>query len=132
MGQTELLEYCRVSSARKFDSASSLYRSRKYADCLFFCHLALEFALKGKYIEVKHDLFPLTHDLLGLGLRIGLPLTKQRQKDLAIINTFNIAARYDDYKYTFYKKATRVYARKYYQTTRALLIWLKEYTTREK
>jgi len=39
---------------------------------------------------------------------------------LTEISTFNIAARYDDYKFKFYKKATHEYAKKWLAVSKKL------------
>ncbi len=131
MDTEKLLNYCYTSADRKFDTAKSLYKNRRYADCLFFCHLSLEFMLKGKYVEIKKEMFPITHDLVGLATRAGLLLTEDKMSDLAVISTFNIAARYDDYKSSFYKKANAVFTKKYFAKVRKLLIWLKKNTLKK-
>lgn len=76
-------------------------------------------------VEATGKMFPITHNLNDLALKAKLVLTKEQKKDLLIINTFNIAGRYDDYKSSFYKTATQTYAKKYYQITKKLYLWLK-------
>ncbi len=101
METEKLLKYCYINAQRKMDTASALMRSKKYADALFFCHLAIEFMLKGKYVEIKKEMFPITHDLENLTRKINIDLSPNQKTDLAEINTFNIAGRYDDYKIIF-------------------------------
>lgn len=81
--------------------------------------------LKGKVVEATNKMFPVIHDLEALADKAGISLNTQQKKDLAVINTFNIAGRYDDYKLSFYKKASSTYTKKYYQITKQLLLWLK-------
>ncbi|MFH1456618.1 MAG: HEPN domain-containing protein [Patescibacteria group bacterium] len=92
----------------------------------FFCHLTLEFFLKGKIAEKTERMFPTTHDLEDLARRAKLELPPELKQELTIINTFNIAGRYDDYKFAFYKRATASYTKKYYQITKQILLWLKK------
>lgn len=127
-----LLNYCYTNSERKFETASSLFRSKKYSDCLFFCHLTLEFLLKGKYVEIKKEMFPIIHDLEKIALKIDLPLDKAQKETLAMINTFNIAGRYDDYKLSFYKQADKEFAKKYFEHTKKLRIWIKKFIPKDK
>jgi len=126
-----LLEYCFTNFERKFETAKSLFRSKKYADCLFFCHLSLEFLLKGKYVEIRKEMFPITHDLEKIVLKIGLPLSNSQKENLATISTFNIAGRYDDFKLSFYKTANKEFAKRYYNHTKKLLIWIKKFTAQK-
>ena len=41
-----------------------------------------------------------------------------------MINSFNISARYDDYKLNFHKKATKNYTEKYFKECNQLRLWL--------
>ncbi len=70
--------------------------------------------------------FPITHDLNELAKKSLLTFGKEQLVHLADINTFNIAGRYDDYKLNFYKKATASFVKKYYFTTKDLILWLKK------
>lgn len=126
MNFKKLIGYCYLSSERKWKSTSSLLKSKNYSDCLFFCHLTLEFILKGMVVEKTKKMFPITHDLEDLIRRVDLEIPKKFKKELTVINTFNIAGRYDDYKFVFYKKATPDYTKKYYDITKEILLWLKK------
>lgn len=81
--------------------------------------------LRGKVVEATNKMFPITHDLEDLVSKARIHLTPEQKESLTIINTFNIAGRYDDYKSSFYKRATSAYAKKYYQITKKLYLWLK-------
>ncbi len=120
-----LTKYCYTNAERKWETATALLKSKRYADCLFFCHLTLELILKGKVVEATSKMFPITHNLNDLALKSKLVLAIKQKRNLLIISTFNIAGRYDDYKSSFYKKATQAYAEKYYQITKKLYLWLK-------
>ena len=132
MNIESLKNYCSTNSARKWETAKSLFGSGKYSDCLFYAHLALELLLKGKYLESRKKIFPITHDLERLALLSDVKLPGKYAKHLAVINTFNIAARYDDFKFSFYKKATKKFAQKYFSLTREIMLWLRKYTPSDK
>lgn len=121
-----LIKYCDEQTEKKWKTAEALLKSKRYADCLFFCHLALEFTLKSKVAVTTQRPFPITHDLVDLAKKSTLTYTKHQLKQLAIISTFNIAGRYDDFKLSFYKKATPEYSKKYYAITKELIEWLKK------
>lgn len=74
-------------------------------------------------------MFPITHDLEDLARKADLSLDKTQKTDLAIINTFHIAGRYDDYHLSFYKKATPAFTEKYFTTTQSLIQCLKKQLT---
>ena len=109
-----------------------MFGSGKYSDCLFYSHLVLELLLKGKYLESREKIFPITHDLERLAILSNIKLPGKYAKHLAVINTFNIAARYDDFKFSFYKKATKKFTQKYFRLTREIMLWLKKNTPSDK
>ncbi len=55
---------------------------------------------------------PRIHNLATLAGLTGLKFSQEQLDLLDEINTFNIEARYDDYKFKFYKKATEQITRK--------------------
>lgn len=64
-------------------------------------------------MSIKKQPSPLIHDLVRLSEKVGIQTRNEITLQLAEISTFNIAARYDDYKLKFYKKATKEYAQKW-------------------
>lgn len=68
----------------------------------------------------------ITHNLSSLASLAGLKLTAEQTDYLKEITTFNIKARYDDYKLSFYKKVTKEYAEKYFKITKELRVWIKK------
>ena len=55
-----------------------------------------------------------------------IELSEEQEELFREINTFNIRARYDDYKLEFYKKATRSYTVKYFKSANKLYLWLEK------
>lgn len=92
-----------------FDTAEKLYASKKYHHALFFCHLAVEKALKAAYMLEHNKMPPHTHDLVLLASRLSMPMGPEQLNKLAEITTFNIDARYDEEKLALYRKATVEY-----------------------
>lgn len=104
-------------------TSGDLFRSRNYVGCLFFVHLYLEKALKGLMQKATGKTPPFTHDLLILAKLAGMSLTKEQEARLATINTFNIKARYADYKFSFYKRATRKFTAEFCRIAEELYAW---------
>lgn len=125
MDTKKLYNYWIQNSEEKWKTAESLIKSKRYSDALFFCHLALEFDLKAKVVTKTKDFPPLTHNLSILASLAGLKPTAEQTNYLKEITTFNIKARYDDYKLSFYKKVTKEYAEKYFKVTKELRLWIK-------
>src|SRR3989344_8046849 len=111
--QEKMANAWKDGSRDAFDTAEKLYESKKYHHALFFCHLAVEKALKAKYALGHSDMPPYTHHLVLLASKVDTKLTEEQQIFLPEINTFNIAARYDEEKLNLYKKATQTYAQEW-------------------
>lgn len=114
------------SGDKNWRTAQSLLRLKHYDMCLFCCHLTLEKYLKALAASNNGAAPPPIHDLNRLAEIAGLKLTPEREESLNEITTFNIQARYDDIKLSFYKKATPEFTAKYFRITHELLIWLKK------
>jgi HEPN domain-containing protein len=93
---------------------------------VFFCHLSLEKLLKKLVVIKTKTHAPFTHELDLLAEKTEINLTQEQIKELKIINTFNIRARYDDIKFSFYKKCTKFYTEKYFNIFLKLYVWLKK------
>lgn len=111
----------RRDSSEALSAAKDLFATKHYHHALFFCHLSLEKILKAYYLVQKNRYPPPIHDLLRLAKKSGLILPKAYLTSLSEINTFNIRARYDDIKRSFYKKATKKYAAKWLKISEKLL-----------
>lgn len=104
----------------------NLYNSEDYHWSLFIGHLVIEKLLKAVFIKTA-DLGvspPRTHNLLLLADKAGVE-TSEEQKDLLdLITTFNISARYPDYKKSFYRKCTPEYTARNIDKIKELRKWL--------
>lgn len=110
MDTVEVIRYWEESAKDAFDTSDKLFESKKFDHSLFFVHLSIEKILKALYVRIKQESPPFTHDLVRLAESCKFILTKEQILQLAEISTFNVSARYDDYKLKFYKKATENYA----------------------
>ena len=120
------LAYFLESSDNDWKIAQKLFNSRDYAYALFFCHLTLEKLLKYLIVAKTDKAAPYIHDLVKLSQFADVELDKNTKEALKEITTFNIAGRYDDEKQTFYKKCTKPYAKKYFNITNDIYLWLKK------
>jgi len=91
---------------------------------MFLGHLVLEKLLKAHYVknQKKHAL--LTHDLLRLATYAGLKIDEETEEWLDDISTFNINARYDNYKQEFYKLCTKDFAYLWSERIEKIRLWL--------
>jgi HEPN domain-containing protein len=111
----------RAGAQDALDTAQKLYESKKFHHALFFCHLAVEKALKAKYIAVHNEMPPYTHDVLLLASRSGTNFSQEQLRALAELNTFNVSARYEEDKLELYNKATPEYARHWIDQTSLII-----------
>ena len=104
----------------------SLFKNGHYGWALFLGHLVLEKLLKAVYVKNVDVSIPYTHDLAKLSEKAGLLLTEEQKDLLDEVTTFNIKARYPDYKGRFYKKATKRFADGYVSKIKDFRRWLKK------
>jgi len=127
MSTKENINYWLAGSEKDFDVAKGLYKLKHYPQCLFFCHLSLEKLLKAIVSKRTKDFPPLIHDLRRLAEISKIKLDSDKKGFLDKISTFNIAGRYAEEKFEFYKKYNKKeYAEKYLKITKELLVWLKK------
>jgi HEPN domain-containing protein len=114
------------TSARNRDSAKSMIKSGHYTWALFVWHLSLEKLLKG-IIAQETEKIPFIHNLSKIAKQVNIDFTEEQLDHLDEITTFNLEARYDDYKYEFYKKATKEYAAKWNAICEKLYLWIQKH-----
>ena len=125
--EQEVVNYWLTASKEDFDSAEILFENKKYHHALFFCHLSIEKMLKAIIVKSTKTAPPLIHHLVRLAEKAVVPLSETQMNELAEITTFNIEARYDDYKLSFRKKAKKRFSLKYLEKTKEILQWLSKY-----
>lgn len=112
MTERDALNYWLDSAKDNQKIATDLFHLKHFAWSLYLGQLSLEKMLKG--LAVKKGLEPFhTHDLVKLAKIAEVNLTMELTSKLNEITTFNIEARYDDYKLSFHLKATDQYAGKW-------------------
>ncbi len=106
MEKKDVIKFWVDSADEDFKAMESLYKTSHYSWSLFLGHLVLEKLLKAHYIKNIDDNYPQVHQLLKIAESGKLDLTEDQKDFLLEVTTFNIKARYPDYKNRFYKKAT--------------------------
>lgn len=125
MTAEEVKKYWLQGAVDAYETANVLMKSKKFHFALFFCHLAMEKTLKAHVVSATNNAPLPIHDLVRLAAAARIKLSNTHRKQLGEINTFNIQARYDDYKRKFFNKATQQYATEWFSITKELLAWLK-------
>ena len=109
-----------------FDTMLTLYSSKSYGWSLFLGHISTEKMLKALYVKRFKKHAPFTHNLYRLGEMIGLEMTDEYSDWLDEITSFNLNARYDDYKKEFYKLCTPDYTKNWIEKIKTIRTWIKE------
>ena len=123
--EKEIINYWIEGAEDDLKTAKSLFTSKRFHHCLFFCHLFIEKILKALVVKKTKQHSPYGHNLLRLAELTGIKFSEKKLDLFAEITSFNIEARYNDYKRRFRKKATRVYTQDYFVKAKEMYLWLK-------
>ncbi len=128
MNNIDLMKYWFESSDNDYETMKILYDNKKNTWCLFIGHLVIEKLLKGLYAKNNSEspLAPKIHNLILLSQKANLDVPNEIREKIQVINTFNISARYDDYKKSFDEKCTDDYTKKQVKNIEEVQKWLKE------
>jgi len=124
MKKQELIDFWIETAENDYGTMLNLYASKDYHWSLFMGHLVIEKLLKALYIKNIDADVPRTHDLLRLAESVKLDLSEERKDILDLISTFNISARYPDYKHSFYKKCDHGFTTQNIDRIKELRQWL--------
>ena len=119
------INYWISRSDKDFDTMMHLYKSKDYHWSLFIGHLVIERLLKAAILKKTDAPAPFTHDLRRLAKLSEIEFNDEHKRLLNTITTFNLNARYDDYKQDFYKKCTLKYAETWISNIKMLREWIK-------
>lgn len=128
MNYLDLMKFWFESSDNDYETMNVLYQNRKNTQCLFIRHLVIEKLLKGLYAKsnFENPIPPKTHNLILLAKKSNLNIPKEIREKIQVINTFNISARYDDYKRSFDNKCTDNYTEMQVRNIEEVREWLKK------
>lgn len=103
----------------------SLYESKSFGWTLFLGHISLEKLLKALYVSKHGKHAPFTHNLYRIAELIEIELSDEYADWLDEITSFNLNARYDDYKKEFYSLCTPEYTKDWISKIDTLRTWIK-------
>ena len=128
MNSIDLMEYWFKSADEDYDTMLYMRAGKKNTWCLFMGHLVIEKLLKGLYAKNNPDdpIAPKIHNLILLSQKANLEVPTEIREKIQTINTFNISARYDDYKKSFDRKCTDDYTSEQVKNIEEVRKWLKE------
>lgn len=126
MSIKKMIDYWLRSAEEDLITAESLYKAKRCLPCLFYRHLFVEKIIKAIIVKETSGPPPYGHKLSRLAKLTTVSFSKERLDLLDELTAFNIKARYEDYKFTMYKKATARYTQGYLKKAKELSLWLKE------
>ncbi|MEI8202698.1 MAG: HEPN domain-containing protein [Bacteroidota bacterium] len=113
------------TSDEDFQTMMSLFESKFYSWSLFLGHISTEKLLKAYYVNKFKKHAPFTHNLYRLAELCELELTDEYADWLDKITSFNLNARYEDYKREFYLMCTLDFAKEWIENIKTIRLWIK-------
>jgi HEPN domain-containing protein len=126
MKKDEVIKYWIESAERDMKTMIHLYEKKDFHWSLFLGHLVIEKFLKALYVKKKSEQPPYIHNLLRIADKAEITFTEEQLDILTTITSFNIEARYDDYKSVFYRKCTFEYTTIWIDNIKEIAEWIKE------
>jgi len=122
----KLVKYWTESADNDFNTMHVLFNSKSYNWALFMGHITIEKLLKAYFVKKNKNHAPYTHNLYRLAELCELEINEELTDWLFKITTFNINARYDDYKQEFYAICTRDFTIEWMAKIKKLQQWIKK------
>ena len=128
MNNIDLMNYWIESSDRDYESMQKNYETEQYTWALFIGHLVIEKLLKAYYAKMNDNnpYPPKIHNLNILAERCNIEVDERKAKILMTCNSFNISARYEDYKNEFFERCTKEYTSEQINNIEEVRLWLKK------
>jgi HEPN domain-containing protein len=120
----KIIQHWIDTSQKDYQTMQNLMKSGDYSWAMFLGHLVLEKLLKAHFVKINKTHAIFTHDLLRLATKSGLEFNEETSEWLDEISTFNINARYANYKQDFYKHCNKEFAILWAARIEKLRLWL--------
>jgi len=120
-----IINYWMESAENDFKTMNDLYVTKNNSWSLFMGHLVVEKLLKALFVKQKHEYPPLIHDLRRICEKADVVIDEDRKFLLDTITRFNINARYDDYKQSFYKLCNDGFTTEWIDKIKDCRKWIK-------
>jgi HEPN domain-containing protein len=120
----KIVNYWIEMSDNDFNSMIDFFNIKRYNWALFIGHLVIEKLIKASYVKIHQKHPPFLHDLLKLINKCNIKVSDEQMDIIDTITTFNINARYDDYKLAFYKQCTPEYTELWISQIKNIRQWI--------
>jgi len=114
------------TSDEDFRTMLNLYDSNSYGWALFLGHISIEKLLKAVYVSRHKKHAPFLHNLYRLAELNSIEMTEDQSDWLDKVTSFNLNARYDDYKREFYSLCTPAFTNEWIEKIKVLRSWIKQ------
>jgi HEPN domain-containing protein len=121
----KIVDFWIQSSDQDYKTMTDLFATKNLHWSLFMGHLVIEKLLKAYYTKIVGGFPPMLHDLRRLAELGGLKLDHQQTINLDTITRFNINARYDNYRQSFYKLCTEEFTKEWITKIDSTREWIK-------
>lgn len=122
----KIVNHWMETSEDDFNTMLTLFESKSCGWSLFLGHISTEKLLKALYVKRFKKHAPFTHNLYRLVELMDLEMSDEYADWLDEITSFNLNARYDDYKKEFYKLCTPDFTKSWIDKIKTLRLWIKE------
>lgn len=128
MTREEIIQYWIDIADYDLETAEAMYNTGRWLYVAFMCHQVIEKTLKAYWTAKRDDNPPYIHNHKRLAEGCGLyELMTDEQKDfIATISTFNIQARYPEYKDQLARALTKSVCQHVIDTTKELKQWIEK------
>jgi len=116
------IKYWVESSGDDLETAELLIESKKILHGLFFCHLAVEKAIKAHVVKVISNVPPRTHNLIYLREKAKIEWEEENDIFLGILMKYQLEGRYPDYNPSI---PSDEMVKDYLNKTKKMVTWLK-------
>ena len=120
-----IINYWIESADKDFRTMIDLFETKNNSWSLFMGHLVIEKLLNALYVKQKNEYPPLIHDLRRLCEKADIELELSQKIIFDSISRFNINARYDDYKQSFYLLCTDGFTSEWIENIKTTRKWIK-------
>ena len=107
-------------------TAEIMFDNKRYFYAVFMCHLSIEKALKGIYLDRLKEIPPKTHNLVYLVEKIKLLLPENLYDSVFALNRVSVPTRYPDDLQRMLKDYNEERTKKVIESGKEVLQWLKK------
>lgn len=116
------IEYWIEGAKNDLEAAELLIKNGKFLHGLFFCHLAIEKAIKAFVVKETREVPPRSHNLIYLSEKANLLLVEENSVFIGVLMKYQLEGRYPDYQPEL---PSNEITNDYLLKTQKLLLWLE-------